>query len=354
MNSSCFLTYWSALSACGLDADAFRSAMTNGNPLPVTALPAESAASLADSLPVPGFDIRGMLGKKGTRSMDRATALAVVAIKDLISTAAEANRNIDRRTGIVLGTTAGSIASTMRFTRDSLTEEKPYHVDPAKFPNTVMNCAAGCSAIWHDLKGPNATVAGGEVAALLALNYGRRLLAAGRADSVIVGAVEELSAERARVRQVASPDARDPISEGAAAFLLDRAPSDTDVCLELLAPLRSTVITDDGANFAFSSECEALLQDADVSPKEVWAVSQSGLPLKKTDLAAQFPDLAHQLHPCDVHGDAGAANGALQLAALMNLAELDPASDGQSVVVLAHEDGVLVGAALRIHAVTAR
>ncbi|MEK8171048.1 beta-ketoacyl synthase N-terminal-like domain-containing protein [Streptomyces sp. M19] len=81
--------------------------------------------------------------------------------------------------------------------RDSLVGDRPFYVDPARFPNTVLNSAAGRSAIWHRLKGPNATVAGGHATGLLALRYAMRLQRAGRATTVVCGAVEEFSSARA-------------------------------------------------------------------------------------------------------------------------------------------------------------
>src|SRR5699024_7600310 len=82
--------------------------------------------------------------------------------------------------GLVLGTHTGSAQSIMDFTRESLVSAKPFYVDPSLFPNTVMNCAAGQSAIWHQLKGPNTTIAGGRGTGLLALQYALRLQRAGR------------------------------------------------------------------------------------------------------------------------------------------------------------------------------
>ncbi|MEE3922501.1 hypothetical protein V2I01_41795 [Micromonospora sp. BRA006-A] len=68
------------------------------------------------------------------------------------------------RIGIVTGTTAGSVKSSVDYAAETFTQQPPYLVNPALFPNTVMNCAAGQSAIWYKLHGPNATVAGGPLA----------------------------------------------------------------------------------------------------------------------------------------------------------------------------------------------
>lgn len=130
--------------------------------------------------------------------MDRVTGLAVTAVGSLLDDG-ERNRAVGTGEGaaFALGTTTGSAQSMMDFTRDSLTSEQPFFVDPARFPNTVMNCAAGQSAIWYQLKGPNATIAGGRTAALHALNYSRRLLGSGRARTVLCG--ERRSSRRPRL-----------------------------------------------------------------------------------------------------------------------------------------------------------
>ena len=123
-----------------------------------------------------------MLGRKGTKGMDRVTGLAVAAVGPLAA---------GYDTALVLGT-SGSVRSMMAFTRS----ERPFAVDPAVIPSVVMNCAAGQCAIWNGLTGPNATIAGGRAAGLRGLSYARRLLRAGRARAVLCGAAEEYSAER--------------------------------------------------------------------------------------------------------------------------------------------------------------
>lgn len=147
---------------------------------------------------IPDFDVRAVLGRKGTRAMDRATGLAVATAGMLLEQAgAGLAEEVPEAVGMVLGTGHGSVQSIMDFTRDSLTGEKPFHVDPALFPNTVMNRAAGQSAIWHTLRGPNTTVSGGALTGLLALSYAARLLRRRHCEAVLCGAVEEFSRERA-------------------------------------------------------------------------------------------------------------------------------------------------------------
>lgn len=154
------ITAWSAVSPFGIGRSAFAEGMHEGGETAVPIDPEQWKVPDERARLVPGFSPREVLGRKGTRSMDRVTGLAVSAVGALLDDA-ERNRLVatGERGAIVLGTTTGSAQSMMDFTRDSLTGEQPYFVDPAQMPNTVMNCAAGQCAIWHRIQGPNATIA---------------------------------------------------------------------------------------------------------------------------------------------------------------------------------------------------
>lgn len=167
------------------------------------------------------FDIVRDLGRKGTRTLDRAAALAIHAVGQLPQeTRSPADEEPRRVTGLVLATTMGSLQSTMDFTRDSFTGARPFHVDPARFPNTVMNFAAGQCAIRYGIKGPNATVTTGHVGSFTAVRYAARLLRAGRAERIIAGASEELSQARAAV-VAAAGESNVPLTEGAGAVVVE-------------------------------------------------------------------------------------------------------------------------------------
>jgi 3-oxoacyl-(acyl-carrier-protein) synthase len=63
------------------------------------------------------------------------------------------------------------------------------------FANSVINAAAGQTAIWHGLDGVNSTIAGGVTAGLSALAYATDLIAAGRAEVLLAGGADELCLE---------------------------------------------------------------------------------------------------------------------------------------------------------------
>jgi 3-oxoacyl-[acyl-carrier-protein] synthase II len=214
---------WSAISPFGLGAKRFADGLLGGEPA-VTEVDQEIwPGPFVRAGLVPDFTIVDVLGRKGTRSMDRATALAVATVGMLLEQNPAGLTDRPESIGLVLGTGSGSVQSIMDFTRDSLIGEKPFHVDPARFPNTVMNRAAGASAIWYGLKGPNTTIAGGALTGLLALNYAGRLFRREHCETIVCGAVEEFSIQRGWLECHARNRAAGPLGEGCATFLLESA-----------------------------------------------------------------------------------------------------------------------------------
>lgn len=139
------------------------------------------------------FDPLLYLEKKGLRLFDRTTKLILTASKlaldDARYTVGVENED---RTGLVVGTTTGSVWSISEFDKQAL-KEGLHSVNPALFPNTVMNAPASQAAIRFGIKGFNTTVATGFTAGLDALKYACDFVRLGRADAVLVGGVEELS-----------------------------------------------------------------------------------------------------------------------------------------------------------------
>ncbi|MEV0219284.1 beta-ketoacyl synthase N-terminal-like domain-containing protein [Streptomyces sp. NPDC050704] len=335
---------WSAASPYGLGAQAFADGVrgdldaVRGADGDADLGPYERAGRL------PGFDARAVLGRKGTRAMDRATALAVTTAGLLLEEAGPGlAQDSPEAVGMVLGTGHGSVQSIMDFTRDSLTGEKPFHVDPALFPNTVMNRAAGQSAIWHTLRGPNTTVAGGAPTGLLALNYAARLLRQGHCEAVLCGAVEEFSAERAWLEyraRTGGPHQQPagPLGEGCALFLLEplgRARTHGRTPLASLLGTRFIAFNDqERARGAVVRAATEALKEADVRPDEVGLLvpSDCGGPLGGREDAA-LADLFGEHRPPRLRlrrliGDSGAAAASFQLAAA-----LTAGGDGTPVLV---------------------
>ncbi|WP_328871991.1 3-oxoacyl-ACP synthase [Streptomyces sp. NBC_00287] len=349
---------WSAVSPYGLGARPFADGVRQERDAVRVADEDADLGPYERAGRIPEFDVRAVLGRKGTRSMDRATALAVATAGMLLESAGPGLAADDpEAVGMVLGTGHGSVQSIMDFTRDSLRGEKPFHVDPALFPNTVMNKAAGQSAIWHSLRGPNTTVAGGAPTGLLALSYAARLLRQGHCEAVLCGAVEEFSAERAWLEYRARTGSAHrqpagPLGEGCALFLLEsaeRARAHGRTPLASLAASRFLAFSDvERAQSVVARAAAEALKEADVTPEEVTLLvpSDGGGPLGAREDAA-LADLFGEQRPARLRlrrlvGDCGAATASLQLAGA-----LAAGAEGPVLVTSVDPDGQAGAVVLR-------
>ncbi|MEU7291873.1 beta-ketoacyl synthase N-terminal-like domain-containing protein [Streptomyces exfoliatus] len=347
---------WSATSPFGIGRSAFAEGLREGRAT-ATALDHEQwQVPAGRACLVPDFEVRAVLGKKGTRMMNRVTGLAVGTVGELL---ADMDRSAltPETTGMVLGTTGGSVQSTLDLTRGSLSGERPFHVEPGLIPYSVMNGAAGQVAIWHELKGPNATLAAGRSAGVLALSYARRLLLTGRAGVVLCGAAEEYSTARAWLaRHTADPAAGEPLlGEGCAMFALAAAPADAPPAPASLVGVKAMTCSD-GNWAAVVRRCvEQVLRDADAKPTDVWAVSPSGAAGPGGDAEqAVAEELAAaggiEVPVAPLVGEGHAASAAFQLAAVLSRAETDERATGRlSLVTTTDEAGTVAAALLRHH-----
>jgi 3-oxoacyl-[acyl-carrier-protein] synthase II len=316
------ITAWTAVSPYGIDRESF-----------VDGLRARRVAAVSDGAVhkaalVPGFDVRELLGRKGTRSMDRLIGLAVWAVGGLT-----AERPAERgdRSGLVLGT-MGSLQSTMDFTRSSLVEAKPYFVDAGRMPNSIMNSAAGQCAIRHSLTGPNVTLAGGRPAGLSALAYALRLLRAGRASNVLVGAVEEYSDARSWIESHSGVDGvgfDGVLGEGC--VMLRVEPAGERAALAEVLAVRSRVALPGDLEGTLSSCVDDALAAAGLSADDVATESWSGVPGRADAVA-------------ELIGDTGAATAMFQVAGVLTTGE----PGDVAVVGSADRDGAVVCAVLRL------
>lgn len=269
------------------------------------------------------LNVREHLGRKGTKYLDRLTSFGLVSCKEVLQ-GIEAD---GERTGVVLATNTGSVSTHSSLLHDTLTSEKPYLVNPGRFPNTVMNSTSGQIAIRNGLRGLNATVAGGQTASLLAFRHARLALDLGRVDRLLVGGAEELSAPAAwawhrtgALREGAA------LGEGAAVFTVQRERPAGGGLAELLAcEVRFTPEPREYADGLANAVTRALDRSG-VRPDEVdvvslGAVHQRGLERieergVRTALGGGLP---RTVRVADVLGETYSASGAMQLAALLSL-----------------------------------
>ena len=138
------------------------------------------------------FTPEAFLGAKGLRTLDRSTKLVSSATKLVLDDAKLAiSEKNSGQVAMAVGSTLGSIKSISDFDREALVEG-PRYVNPALFPNTVINSAASQVSIRFNIKGFNATLSTGYSASLDAINYAADFLRLGRIKAVLAGGVEEL------------------------------------------------------------------------------------------------------------------------------------------------------------------
>lgn len=318
----------------GLDALAEALAGTRAACADVDQLPLGEAAS--DGMPgpvrvVPEFKIADHVGRKGTRHLDRTTALGLAATAVLRSASGLDEDPRWATTGVVLGSTSGSVRSSSEFALDTHVQERPYLVNAAAFPNTVMNSVTGQVAIWHGLRGINATLSGGTTASLAAFRYARNALAQGHADRLLVGGVEELCPQTAWGWAATGGLTGDtPVGEGCAVFAVEDLETARESGAEVLAEVLAveTAFVPEGVRPGLAgalADCIArALARSGVQASEVGLVALGATGLAGLEGAerrgvrrALGAHEAAELRVKDVTGEAYSANGALQLAAVL-------------------------------------
>jgi 3-oxoacyl-[acyl-carrier-protein] synthase II len=337
------ISAWSALSPFGHGRAAFADGIRrDARVVPVST---KDDWASAEACVVPDFDVVEQLGRKGTSSMDRTSALAIATLRALQTDEAGAMLP-DPATGVVLGTTSGSARTQFEFTRDSLTRRKPYFVNPAQMPFALMNSAAAQCAMWHGLTGPNSTIAAGRVAGPAVLTYASRLLRTGRTQGVFAGAVEEHSGARALLEH------GQPLGEGAVLLFLQTASAGN-------LPRLAEVVTSD-TRFRDGEPRRALAESlrhvmAGFAVDEVWGLALCAAEPKLSEVEddAAGEVLGQQVgtvvRPGQLIGDTGAASGVFGVAALLAHAETDASARGRlAVATSVDRDGTAGCVVLRL------
>ena len=360
---------WSVASPLGTGrqsfVDGWHAGLTGRYPPTVSEGSPPAGYELAD------FDPAVLVGTKGTRTLDRMTLMVIatttMVLADHATSIGEARAGI----GLVLGTSTGSLASITDFLRDTFTQDKPYFVDPAAFPNTVMNGAAGRTAIWHGLRGLNSTVAGGHITGLSALRYATRMIRRGYADTLLVGAVEELSEPvawaAAQLRGTPTEPASTaftPMGEGCVVFLVESPATaerrDRPALAELVdfefgvtgTEERGTAQSD-----RLAAAIETLLARTGTETADIWLVSmaQSGdggldtAERRAVDRVLGTGNRPRRVVASRQVGNSFSALGGFQLAAVLALAERagGPALDRPSLITSLGVDGAVACALVR-------
>jgi len=192
MNDNIVITGIGVVSSIGIGKDNFWQALEEAKSgiSPVTLFDT-SYLKVKLGAEIKDFRPQEILGEKGLRNLDRATKLLLCAGKLALEDAKlEVNEENTCSLGISIGTTLGSIWSISEFDKTAL-RDGPHFVNPAEFPNTVINSPASQLAIRLKIKGPCATLSTGFTSSLDAIKYGIDLIRNQKAETVLVGGVEE-------------------------------------------------------------------------------------------------------------------------------------------------------------------
>ena len=149
------------------------------------------------------------LSPMAARRMSPASQFAVCAAKMAFAEAGLEPDGTAGRTAVVLGTTYGAVETTERILRQIFLDG-PETISPNLFTESVANAPAAQIAIALGARGLNLTVTQRQASVAVALGRAKLELTTGRADRVLVGAVDEvtpiLHAILDRFRSLAVPE----------------------------------------------------------------------------------------------------------------------------------------------------
>ena len=195
MDRRVVITGLGVLASNGIGKDAFWKALKEGKSgiKPITLF--DTSTTMAKTAgEISNFNAREYLGEKGLRTFDRTTKLVLSASKLALDDAGlehPLNEEMSLRTGVSLGSTLGSVWSISEFDKEGL-RNGPRSVNPALFPNTVINAPASQISIRFNIKGFNATISTGFASSLDAIDYAANFIKSYDYDVVLAGGVEEL------------------------------------------------------------------------------------------------------------------------------------------------------------------
>jgi 3-oxoacyl-[acyl-carrier-protein] synthase II len=165
------------------------------------------------------YDPTPELGR-GMRYKDRATKLALLAADRALRSAGGGEDRPGRAetTAVVASSNFGNLDTVCEaasvIARSSVSE-----TSAMELPNASSNVIGSSIAIRHGLRGPNVMLCNGAASGLDAVHLARTLLAAGRADRVLVVGTEAAGAAVARWHGLSTQE----LFDGAAALVLEDA-----------------------------------------------------------------------------------------------------------------------------------
>ena len=152
--------------------------------------------------------------------LDRCSEFALAAVHLALEDARVDRETLDHtRFGLCLGTAYGCLDSMMN-TTERVQKKGARFSSPLIFTHTFANAPTSLAAIEFKIQGPTATFCVGDVSAAAAMQYAFDVLSHGRADIILAGGVDVLSASL--LAGISLPEGTIP-GEGACLLVLERA-----------------------------------------------------------------------------------------------------------------------------------
>jgi 3-oxoacyl-[acyl-carrier-protein] synthase II len=268
-----------------------------------------SPGRLADLMPGgAGWSVtEAHLSRRGMRFKDRASRLALCAADAALRRAGYLDdggyAGPAARTAVLVSSDLGCLDNVCGAI-DVISARSSSGLSPMGLPHTAPNMVAGWIAIEYGLKGPNLTICNGITGGLDALFWGTSLIAAGRAEVVLVVGVEP---DGPAVRRLLTEDGATCWLDGAAAVVLE--PGDR-------ADRRGRSPRVALTGYARASSLASAVRDVPSARAGQWLVTGPGLPpppgVPVLDLSAQM-------------GRCSGALGLLQCLAAVGILERDGA-----------------------------
>ncbi len=186
------ITGISSISSLGIGYDAVSSGLTaTPAPVQVRAFEFHELDRETSCFRVADFAPAEILGKKGLRTKDLATKL-LLATMELGFKERFESEPLERKPGIVVGTSFGSVQSIGDFLSDSIVNGVNA-VNPMHFANTVINSPTGNANIRYAAKQLSTTVSTGSNSGIDAIIYACDHIRSGYLPAIVTGGLEEIS-----------------------------------------------------------------------------------------------------------------------------------------------------------------
>ncbi|MDD2654700.1 MAG: beta-ketoacyl-[acyl-carrier-protein] synthase family protein, partial [Candidatus Omnitrophica bacterium] len=189
------ITGLGVLASTGIGKNAFWEALKDGRSgmKPVSLFDTSTCRTRLGG-EISDFKPEEILGQKGLRNLDRTTKLALCAAQLALDDSGIRHPLTEDETdefGVSLGSTMGSVWSISEFDKEAL-RNGPRSVNPALFPNTVMNSPASHINIKFNIQGFSSTISTGFCSSIDAIYYAMNMLELYDYKVVLAGGVEEM------------------------------------------------------------------------------------------------------------------------------------------------------------------